>query len=502
MVAMPSANLDLVVRRMADLRALQGAIAVLLWDQETYLPRRGAEARGEQLAALQAAVHRGLTSPDLADAIEAASSRPGLGDVEKALLRALRWERERAVRVPERLVRELAELQSAALPAWRAARESSDFPAFAPYLRRVVALKREQARCLGVPEGGEAYDALLDGYEEGMRVARLEPLFRGLAGWLSPLVARIAERPPPPDPFGGRRFDAERQWSFTLEVLSAVGFDLEAGRQDRSVHPFTLAADPGDVRLTTRILEDRPISAVMSTVHEAGHGLYEQGLPADHRRDVLGQAPSMGLHESQSRIWENPVGRSRPFWQHFLPRFAALFPEVAGVGLDAHYRAVNRVERSPVRVEADEVTYNLHIALRFELELALLRGALEADELASAWNEGMQRLVGIRPRSDREGVLQDIHWAQGDIGYFPTYTIGTLYAASLFAAARRSLPDLEARFADGDFRPLLAWLRENVHRHGRTLLAEEIVARATGSGLCDRDFRAYVEAKYGEIYAL
>jgi len=501
MVRMPSPHWDLLVRRMADLRALQGALSVLLWDQETYMPRRGAESRGEQVAALQAAVHRGLTAPDLGEALDAASSAAGLGGEELALLRVLRVERERAVRVPERLVRELAELQSAALPAWRAAREAGDFPAFAPFLRRVVALKREQASCYGVPEGGEPYDALLDGYEEGMRVARLEPLFRRIAGWLSPLVARIAERPPPPDPFAGVRFDAGRQWDFTMEVLRAVGFDLEAGRQDRSAHPFTLAADPGDVRLTTRILEGQPISAVMSTIHEAGHGLYEQGLPPSHRRDFLGQAPSMGLHESQSRLWENLVGRSRPFWRHFLPRLQALFPELAQVGLDAFYRAVNRVERSPVRVEADELTYNLHIVLRFELERALVGGSLEAADVAAAWNDGMQRLVGVRPAGDRDGVLQDIHWAQGDIGYFPTYAIGNLYAASLFAAARRALPGLEDGFARGDFRPLLDWLGENVHRHGRIFLAEEVVRRATGGGLSDADFRAHLEAKYGDLYS-
>jgi len=487
---------------MADVRDLQGALNVLLWDQETYMPPRGAQARGEQVAALQAAVHERLVATDLAEAIEAAAAEPGLDDEALSLLRVLRLERERAARVPQRLVRELAELQSAAVVAWRSAREQSDFLAFAPFLERLVRLKREQAACLGVPPGGEAYDALLDGYEEGMRVDRLEPLFCRLAAWLTPLLGAISERPRPADPFSGRRFDPARQWSFTLEVLGAIGFDLEAGRQDRAAHPFTLPVDRGDVRITTRILEDQPLSAVMSTVHEAGHGLYEQGLPAAHRRDFLGQAPSMGLHESQSRLWENLVGRSLPFWSHFLPRLQALFPELASLRLPAFHRALNRVERSRVRVEADEVTYNLHIALRFELELALLRGQLEARELASAWNEGVQRLLGLSPGRDSEGVLQDIHWAWGDIGYFPTYTIGNLYAASLFAAAHRALPDLEERFAAGDFRALLGWLRENVHRHGRARMAEEIVFQATGHGLRDDDLRTHLEGKYRALYDL
>ena len=499
---MPLAHREFLERRMADLRALQGAASVLLWDQETYMPARAAEARGEQLATLQALVHEKLVAADLGDALLAALGDPGLEAGIGAALRPLRLERERAVRIPERLVRELAELQSAALPAWREARQRGEFPLFAPHLERLVALKREQAACLGVPAGGEAYDALLDVYEEGMRVARLEPLFRRLSGWLSPLVERIAGRPPPPDPFTGRRFEAAGQWTFSLEVLRALGFDLEAGRLDRSAHPFTLSADPGDVRLTTRILEDQPLSAVMSTIHEAGHGLYEQGLPAAHRRDFLGQAPSTGLHESQSRLWENMVGRSLPFWRHFLPRLLATFPALAGVTLEDFHRAANRVARSPIRVEADVVTYNLHIALRFELEVGLLRGSLEVGDLPAAWNDGMHRLLGIRPRGDAEGVLQDVHWAGGDIGYFPTYALGNLYAASLFAAARRELAALDEEMAAGRFASLLGWLRDRVHRHGRAFGAEELVRRATGTGLRDDDFRAHLEAKYGALYRL
>ncbi len=500
--AMPSTHRELLERRMADLRAFQGAANVLLWDQETFMPARAAPARGEQLATLQAVVHERLVAVDLGDALAAALSDPALDATFRAALHPLGVERDRALKVPERLVRELAELQSAALPAWREARQRSEFALFAPHLERLVALKREQAACLGVPDGGEAYDALLDVYEEGMRVARLEPLFRRLVGWLAPLVDRIAARPAPPNPFAGRRFDPDRQWAFSLEVLRALGFDLEAGRLDRSAHPFTLSADPGDVRLTTRILEDQPLSAVMGTVHEAGHGLYEQGLPLAHRRDFLGQAPSMGIHESQSRLWENLVGRSLPFWRHFLPRLKVLFPELAGVSLEDFHRAANRVERSPIRVEADEVTYNLHIALRFELEVALLRGSLEVRDLPAAWDDGMERLLGVRPRRDSEGVLQDVHWATGDVGYFPTYALGNLYAATLFDAARRALPDLDDDLGSGRFAPLLGWLRENVHRHGRALEADEIVLRATGSGLRDDDFRTYVEAKYGELYRL
>ncbi len=545
---MPDQAWDLVTARTADLRALQGALTLLTWDQETYLPPKGAEARGEQLAALQGLYHEKLTAPELGDLIARAEQGPLYPDASaaegagarKAALRALRFDRDRAVKVPARLVRELAKLQSEALVAWREAREQSRFERFAPFLARLVALRREQAACLlplltpqrteGQPEeaaperagglGGlsrppqlddrlseppqldappQLYDALLEGYEEGMRVARLEPLFRHLAAWLAPLVARLAGAPQPPDPLAGLRFDVEQQWQLTLEVLQAMGFDSEAGRQDRSVHPFSLGLDPGDVRLTTRLSEELPLSALFSTLHEGGHGLYEQGLPAAHRRTFLCQAASLGLHESQSRLWENLVGRSSPFWRYLLPRFQARFPQVPGASLAAFHRAVNRVERSLIRVEADEVTYNLHIALRFELELGLVRGTLAVADLPQAWNDGMERLLGVRPARDAEGVLQDIHWAWGDLGYFPTYTLGNLYAASLFAAAQRALPALEDDLAAGRLLPLRDWLREQVHRHGRALPAEELVRRATGRGLQDDDFRSYLETKYGAL---
>jgi carboxypeptidase Taq len=486
---------DTVARAMAELRALGSAVFLLSWDQETYLPPRGAAGRGEQLAALQGVLHERLTSARLGEALAAAAAAPRSPE-EAAALRALTFDRDRAVRLPGELVRELARAQSRGLEAWHEARAGGGFSSFAPALQALVGLRREMADALGVPAGGERYDALLEGYEEGMRVARLEPLFRRLTGWLVPLVDEVTARPPPDDAFLRGPFDLEAQWAFTLELLDLVGFDRQAGRQDRSVHPFSLAMDPGDVRLTTRLHERLPLSSIFSSLHEAGHGVYEQGVPERWRSSVLGQLTSMGLHESQSRLWENMVGRSLPFWRHALPRYAARFPALAGVTPEAFHRAVNRVERSPVRTESDELTYNLHIVLRFELELALLRGELEVPDLAAAWDERSQRILGVRPPDDARGVLQDIHWAQGDLGYFPTYTIGNLYAASLFAAARRDLGDLDAAMAAGRLRPLLGWLREKVHRLGRTLPAEEIVRRATGRGLVDDDFRAYLVGKH------
>lgn len=494
---------EVLERAMADVRALSGVVSLLQWDQETYMPPRGAEARGEHLAAVQGALHERLTAPAVGEALARADGE-ARGDPDRAAaLRALRRDHERATRVPGELVRALARAQADGIDAWRAARAAGDFARFAPSLERLLELRRRHAEALlpalprlpGAP-APELYDALLDEHEPGMRVARLEPLLGRLVGWLAPLVAELAARPPPDAAFLRGTFDAEAQWAFTLELLDAVGFDRRAGRQDRSIHPFSLALDPGDVRLTTRVFEDRPLSAIFSTLHEAGHGLYEQQLPAALRRSVLCAAPSMGLHESQSRLWENLVGRSLPFWRAFLPRLARRLPRLEGVTPEAFVGAVNRVERTHVRVDADEVTYNLHVVLRFELELALLRGTLAVRDVPEAWRARAGALLGVAPRTDAEGALQDIHWAQGELGYFPTYTIGNLYAATLHAAARRDLPALEEDVARGDLRPLLAWLGEQVHRVGRRKDAEEIVRDATGSGLTDRDLEAHLRTRY------
>jgi carboxypeptidase Taq len=499
---MPS-TWDRFSQRMAELRDLAGAIGILTWDQETFMPKRGVAARSEQLGTLQAIAHERLTAPELGELLEKLAANKKLSGPQHAMVRSVRFDRQRAVKIPGKLVRELAERQSHAVEAWKEAREKKAFGIFSPHLDKLLAIRREMADAYGVPKGGERYDALLDGYEEGMRVKRLAPLFERLKGWLVPLVQALADAPPPRDDFLKRRYDPDKQWLFSLEILDAMGFDLDRGRQDRSAHPFTMGVDPDDVRLTIRIFEELPLSAIFSTIHEAGHGLYEQGLPREHRRTALCAAPSMGLHESQSRLWENLVGRSMPFWESFLPQMRVHFPEaLANVRLRDFYAAVNRVERSPIRVEADEVTYNLHILLRFDLELAMLREELDVTDLPGVWNERMSKDLGVKPKNDGEGVLQDIHWAWGELGYFPTYTIGNLYAASLYDAAKRSIPGLEEHIRQGRLATLLAWLREKVHTPGRLLPAEEVVRSATGKGLDDGDFKAYLEGKYGTLYGV
>lgn len=493
---------DELSNRMGELRDLAGVVGLLTWDQETYMPPGGAEARASHLATMQALIHERLVSERLGDLLGEALSSPDEGGDRHAMARNLAKERERSVRMPAALVHELALVQSRSVEAWRSARRKGDFSLFAPHLERLIELRRQQADAVG--HSGERYDALLDAYEPGMEVKRLEPLFGQLEKELVPIVATLTSAPKPGNfSLAGRRFPVDAQWEFTLHLLREMGFDFERGRQDRSVHPFTGGTHPADVRLTTRLDETLPFSAFFSTIHEAGHGLYEQNLPIEHARNPLGAAASMGLHESQSRLWENFIGRSLPFWERQFPALQRLFPEaLAGGSAGEIYALVNRVERSLIRVEADEVTYNLHILLRFQLELALIRGDLAVADLAEAWNDRMERDLGIRPGSDAEGVLQDIHWAWGEFGYFPTYTLGNLYAASLHRRLEGDLGDLSDVIRSGRLAAIKEWLTEKVHRVGHRWEAEEIVQRATGSGITVEPFLDYVRSKYSALYGV
>ncbi len=485
--------------RMEELRDLQAVINLMTWDQETYLPKKAEPARAAQLSTLQGLYHERLTDPALADLLASAADEDDAD--RRAMVRALAWERDRAVKLPQALVRELAQTQSQAISAWKQAREQRSFAVFAGPLGRLLRIRREQADAYG--HGGERYDALLEGFEPGMRVARLSPVLKALAQGLVPLVKALKAAPAPPDVLQGKRFPFDGQWRFSLRLLADMGFDLEAGRQDRSVHPFTGGLHACDVRLTNRVDEENPLSSIYGAIHEGGHGLYEQGFHPAHHRTPLAAAPSMGLHESQSRLWENLVGRSAGFWRHYFPLLRAEFPDALGdVSERAFYRTVNRVSPSLIRVEADEVTYNLHIILRFELELLLLRDALPLEDLPRAWDDRMEALLGVRPPHDGVGVLQDIHWAWGELGYFPTYSLGNLYAASLFKAAARELPTLDADLARGALLPLRDWLREKVHAQGYRYSAEELVTRVTGRGLTTTDFIDYLRGKYAEAYGL
>ena len=487
--------------RMRDLSALARISSLLNWDQETYMALQGADARGRQAAIMGVVRHERLTDPALGDLLEQAAAEE-LDESRAAMVRNLRRDRDRAVKVPAQLIRRLAIAQARGSTAWRVARAEADFELFRPALEEVIAVKREEAAAIAVD--GERYDALLDVYEPGMRVTTLEPLLGGLRDELTALIARIGDAPPlPAPPFQGRIFADADQWDLTMRMVADLGFDLTAGRQDRSAHPFTSTMALRDVRLTTRIDERDPFDAIFSSLHEAGHGLYEQGFDPAYEDTPLAAAPSFGIHESQSRLWENVVGRSREFWRHYEPVMHEMFPAaMAGATAEDLFREANRVQPSLIRVEADEVTYNLHILVRFQLELGVLREELEAADLPAAWNELYQRLLGIRPQNDAVGVMQDIHWSQGDFGYFPSYTLGNLYSAMLWRSYAGGNPQAGEQIGRGEFAPLLEWLRERVHRRGAIEDADVIIGRATGAELSAQPFVDYLWAKYGDLYGL
>lgn len=480
-----------------------GRVGGLLgWDEQVNMPPRGAAARGAAKATLAGVLHERICDERFGEAIAELGDDGSLGEFERARVREARRERDRAVRVPAALVRALAEAESAGFEAWQAARKASDFSLFRDPLERLVSLRREEADAVGY-EGGERYDALLDQYEPDMRVARLEPLLKGLRDELVPFVQQIAARPRPDDAFVHRTYPAQEQRAVGRRLADAIGFDFEAGRLDEAAHPFASGFAPGDVRLTTRERENDLFAGLFAVLHEAGHGLYEQGLTGDIEGTFCGNATSLGLHESQSRFWENMVGRSHAFWERHLAEVQAAFPQQLGdVSLDAFVRAANLVEPSLIRVEADEVTYHLHVFLRFELELALVRGDLGVDDLPAAWNERMRTLVGIEVPKDAVGVLQDVHWSAGLVGYFPTYTLGTLYSAQFLAAIERELGPIDAIVRAGEYSKLLGWMREHVHRRGALVAPEEIAHDATGEALGHEAFMRYLRAKYGALYDL
>jgi carboxypeptidase Taq len=468
--------------RVAELRHLEQAIALLGWDEETMLPEGGRQQRGDQLATLEGLRHGLLASDRLGDLIEAVADQwpddPDWGR-ELALLRRLR---SHAIALPESLVKAFACARSESLGAWEEARRRDDHGVLAPAFGRLLGLVRERAAALS--EGDEPYDALLDEHEPGLRRERLEPVLRALGSRLTALLPDAAEASAGRDrALAGRHFAEATQWELCRRVLAAIGFDFARGRLDRSTHPFTLLAGADDVRMTIRVREDDVTRAVLTALHEGGHGLYDQGFRAEDRDRLLGEAPGMALHEAQARLWENHVGRSAGFWRHWLPTLRQLFPEAAA-GLEAAdiHRTVNTVRAGVNRVGADEISYHLHILLRFELELALLHGDLAVGDLPAAWRERSRALLGVAPMGDRDGVLQDVHWAIGMLGYFPTYTVGSLYAAQLAEAYARERP-LEAELAAGACDGLLGWLRRHVHHVGHRLPAEAIVTAATGGGL-------------------
>lgn len=496
------AMLDILRERLGTLADLEAAARVLEWDQETYMPPRAAEVRAQQLATLRRLAHAHFTASETRALLDGIDDAALPDEASRALVRVTRRDLERAVRRPPSLVTRQALVRARALEAWKKARHEDDFPAFRPHLEEIIRLAREEADALGYAE--HPYDALLEEYEPGMTRAAVASAFAALRRELVSLVEAIADAQPVDDRLLHVPVERRAQWDFGVHVARALGYDFERGRQDYSTHPFSTAfGPPFDVRITTRIAEDFWPTGFFGTLHEVGHALYEQGIDPLLARTPLADGASLSVHESQSRLWENLVGRSRPFWQWARAAARGHFPDaLSGATTDELYRAVNRVRPSLIRVEADEVTYSLHVMLRFDLELAMLTGDLAVADLPGAWNEKTQAYLGLTPADNREGCLQDIHWALGAIGYFPTYALGSLISAQLLDAAASDLGSLDEPFARGEFAPLLEWLREKVHRHGRALAAHEILTRATGRELTAEPWLKYARRKFGEIYAM
>ena len=484
---------------------LEGAAGLLGWDQQTYMPRGGAQGRAMQLATLRRLGHERLVSEETGEALEAAESEvEGLDpDSDEArLVRKVRRDFDKARKVPADWVGEFSRVTALAHEDWEKARAEADFPRFRPHLEKILQLRRQYAEFFAPYD--HVYDPLLDDFEPGMKTAEVKAVFDELRGEQVALIQEIVERGSPvDDSVVHQRFEEEKQRDFGLEVAKALGYDFERGRQDKSVHPFTSGFGTGDVRITTRFDPQFLNTALFGTMHEAGHAMYEQGVNPEYDRTPLGTGASLALHESQSRMWENLVGRSKSFWVYFYPRLREVFPQqLKKVDLETFYRAINKVEPSLIRVEADEATYNLHIMVRFELEIQMMEGDLEAAELPEAWNRKFEDFLGLVPPDDAKGVLQDVHWSGGMIGYFPTYALGNLVASQLWERIEEDIPDVRAAIERGECQPLLGWLRENVHRYGAKYEPMELLTKVTGGGLTAQPYLRYLRAKFQEIYKL
>jgi carboxypeptidase Taq len=495
---------------LLEIQHISSAAAVLSWDQETYMPPGGAEARADQLATLQGIAHQQFISPKMENLLSQwidlktgalLENADEAWDLQsKALLRETWRDYSKAKKLPLDFVKRMEKETSLALQVWVEAREKNNYSLFKSHLSTIIKLKKEESDYRGYTES--PYDALLDTYEPGTKASQIAPLFDSLKKSILPLLEKVRQAAhPPKDEILFVSYQPDRQLEFGHKVLKAMGYDFSRGRQDLSHHPFTTSFHPTDVRITTRIFEKGLPSALFGSIHEGGHALYDQGLDPKFFGTPLGEFLSLGIHESQSRLWENCVGRSKSFWKFFFPYLQNTFPDqLSKIDLQTFYGAINLIKPSLIRVEADELTYNLHILLRFEIEKEVIEGNLEVNEIPSAWNSRMKTYLGIVPEKESEGPLQDIHWAHGSFGYFPTYTLGNLYSVQFFNQAKKELPDLLDQIEKGNLLPLKKWLNQKIHCWGRTFPTEELVRRVTGEPLNPSYFIRYLEEKVKEIY--
>lgn len=486
---------------MNKIANLNTAIAVLHWDKEVNLPPLGAGPRAQQIATLSGMAHELATSDEFGDQLQSLMEDSGLSEDEKKNITLTLKDYKRSKKLDLEFVVALSNATSEGYHSWRKARESNDFEDFRPSLEKLIDLKRQEAEKLGYEK--HPYDTLMEYYEPGATVEELDVLFKDVRSQLAPLTARIREKDNVHNRFLFQHYPHQQQWDFGLEVLKNMGYDFDRGRQDISPHPFTISFSPQDVRVTTHVNEQNFASMTWSCIHEGGHALYEQGLLMENFGLPLGQSTSLGIHESQSRLWENNVGRSKFYWSAHYPQVQQQFSKQLGdVSLDHFYKGINRIEPSLIRIESDELHYHLHILIRYELEKALMEGNLEVRDLKDAWNAKYKEYLDVDVPSDNKGVLQDIHWAHGSIGYFPTYSLGSFYAAQFFHQVKKEIPGLEEEIAQGNNESLLEWLRNNIHRYGRKYTAKELCEKVCGEPLKLKYFMDYAEEKFGEIYNL
>lgn len=500
----PAQAYQQLVATIRDISLLDSIGSFMSWDEHTYMPKKGTDHRASQQTLIAKMSHEAFTSPRIDDLLLAIEGSDLTKDPESdsaANVRELRRSYDRARKLPTSLVEEMTRTAVMSQSAWAQAKQKSDFATFEPWLDKTIEIKQQEAKCIGYKSN--PYDALLDAYEPGETAEGIQKVFEPFRKRLVELIGRIAgsSRKAPVELLE-RKYPASIQEKLSREAAAAIGFDFDGGRLDVTVHPFCQNIGPGDTRLTTRYDENFFGDAFFSVLHETGHGLYEQGLPKDkHFGLPIAEAISLGIHESQSRMWENLVGRSRSFWKHFFPRTKAAFGDVMkDINEDQWLFAINDVRPSLIRTESDETTYNLHVMLRFELEQAMLTEQIKAHDLPTVWNDRMKNYLGVAPPDDARGCLQDIHWSLGAIGYFPTYSLGNLYAAQFFEQARKDLGNLDEMFARGEFLPLLGWLRKNIHQHGKRYTARQLIQRVTGKELTADPLLRRLEANAREFY--
>lgn len=488
---------------LGEIHDLDTALAVLEWDHQVYMPQAGAEGRAHQCSTISRLAHEKFVSDEIGELLESLTeyqeTLPPDSD-DYCLIKATKRDYERQTKVPASFVAEFSKVTSIAHHEWEKARAKSDFSIFCPHLEKIFELRRQYSGFFAPYD--HIYDPLLDEFEPGLKTRDVIAIFEELRPLQVELIQRIAEKEQPDDSFLHQNFDCDRQWDFGVAASKAIGYDWSRGRQDKAAHPFTTTFSLNDVRITTRVFPDYLPSALFSTLHESGHAIYEQNVSPSLDRTPLGTGASLAIHESQSRMWENLVGSSREFWNFFYPQLQKTFPQLSGVTADSFYRGINKVQPSLIRVEADEATYNLHIMLRLELEIAALEQRIAVKDMPKMWNARMQEYLGICPDNDANGILQDVHWAGGAIGYFPTYALGNLISAQIWECVAADIPDLPDRISRGDFKSLRDWLVDKIYRHGAKFEPQELVRQVTGSTISPEPYMRYLEKKYGEIYAL